>query len=136
MGGHDHAIDAPRPGLRGKTEQTDAVGRRGMGSKKRMSLTIGRRQRTGTCSERKAAHRHIQATQGSTQAGPKLVQAAQGSMQAAQGQCVDNVQVAYRQCVLATRTLANDGTWLGLRRGALKNPLGKLWEWHHAPSTE
>ena len=34
-----------RPGLRGIIEQTDAVGRRGMGSKTCMSPTVGHRQR-------------------------------------------------------------------------------------------
>ena len=55
------------PGLRGTGGLTDAVGRRGMGSKTCMSH--GRTQ---------VAHRRVQSTQGSAQANAGSAQATQG----------------------------------------------------------
>ena len=112
----------PRPGLRGMAGQTNVVGRRGMGSKTCMSPTVGHRQRTGALNQRKAVHRRVQA--GHRQ-HPGACKQGKDSAQAAQGQRAGSVKAAYRQCVLDTQTLDNDGTWLGLRWGALKNPLGR-----------
>ena len=52
-----NAMGAPRPGPRGTAWQTDAVGRRVMGSKTCMSPTIRHGQRTGARSQRKVVHR-------------------------------------------------------------------------------
>ena len=56
-GGPWHAMGAPYPSLRGMAGQTDAVGRRGMGSKTCKSPTVGHKQLTGACSQRTGSAR-------------------------------------------------------------------------------
>ena len=69
MGGHGHAMGAPRPGLEGIAEQIDAVGKRGMGSTTCMLPMVGHKHCTGVS----------KATQGSALVVHKCVQAAQGN---------------------------------------------------------
>ena len=64
-GGHGHAMGAPHPGLWGTVGQKYVVGRRGMGSKTCMSLTVRHKQHTGAHSKSKAEHKRAQAAQGS-----------------------------------------------------------------------
>ena len=116
-------------------------GKRGMGSKTCRLPMVGHKQRIGVqgsaraCARQcmgagKAAHKRAQgsaqAAQGSTTVAHRRMQAAQGNTQAThrqlQGQRLNSVQATSRQCMPATWTLANDGTWLGLRWGALKGP--------------
>ena len=59
-GGHGHAMCAPCPGLRCTTGQTDAVGKRGMGSKTCMSPKVRHKQHTSACNQRKAGYRRVQ----------------------------------------------------------------------------
>ena len=120
-------MGAPRLGLRGTAGQTYAVGRRDMGSK---TCMYGRTQ---------AAHRHAQSTQGSAQARTGSARQRSGACRQRLGgsaQHKGRAQAVQGQCAPATQTLVNDGIWIGLSWGALKDSLGRAWERHHAPSTE
>ena len=102
------------------------------------------RQRTSVCGAAQgsapAAQGSAPATQDSAVVAHKRLQAAQGSSRAAhrqrQGQRSNNVQAAFKQGMLATQTLADEGTRLRCSWGASKDPQGREWERHHAPSTE
>ena len=95
------------------------------------------RQRTGM---RRAAQGSAPAAQDSAAVAHRRLQAAQGSARAAhrqrQGQRSNSVQVASKQGMLATRTLADEGTRLRCSWGASKDPQGREWERHHVPSIE
>ena len=154
-GWHGHAMGAPYLGLGGMARQRHTVGKEAWAPRHAGCLrsdTNSAQARARRCTgTRKAAHRRAQGSvrqctgsarqcNSSTQAlaggARQRIGSARASHRQHQGQCSNSVQAVSRQGMLATRTLADEGTWLRCSWGALKDPQGREWEWHHAPNTE